>query len=332
MFSLKKTTPILYTIFLNFSIVKYKLFKKAKNFFSLRAKISDRVTRSLQIDSAVTLSAVISFEKRRISGRTELRCGKRHILEYRAGIVFLCRDTFLIGNAVFCSVDKILGGTNYPYYREDTERYGEITSVCITKRAVYVRGYTVGNIVAATATAATATIVSLSDLTVKDNGIDYLYDSYRHVLRCTARFGDSAVIRRIGIALEYAYVTLSAVQDNSLFKNGDSFKFLTLSTAKACLKGDLNVKFDKNRIKSAVKLYGIYSYICPHDARVFGTDVGSMLDYIVAKIGEKHFYVLKTISVAAGIQDTVRFYANRFVFCYVFIRNTARKSAIVLHK
>lgn len=121
---------------------------------------------------AIALSAVITLCGE-INGRAKFSRWKRHSAENSARIVILGRDAFLIGNAIFGCVDKILCGANYSYYRENAERHGKEATFLVGKITVNVRRNVNGYIVAA-ATAATAAITRLLYLAVKDNWVDYL--------------------------------------------------------------------------------------------------------------------------------------------------------------
>lgn len=278
---------------------------------------------------AIALSAVITL-CREITGRAKFSRRKRHSAENGTRIVVLGRDAFLIGNAIFGCVDKILCGANYSYYRENAERHGKEAAFLVGKITVNVRGNVNGDIVAA-ATAATAAITRLLYLAVKNNGVDYLYYCCRNVFACAAKLGGGTEIRAVTYALEYTYVALASVKYYSLFKHSHSLKFLTLSSAQARLKGYFNVELYTDRIKASVKSYGVYAYIGPRYTSAFCTNIRGMFDYFVAEIGQNDLYVLKTISVTAGVQNSVCFYANSLVFRDILIRNTARKSVIVLH-
>ena len=124
-------------------------------------------------------STVIAL-RRDISRRAKFRSRKRHGSKERARIVFLGRDAFLIGNTVLCCVNEVLCRAHYSYHREYTQGNGKITSVVIGKSSVYTRRYGFRDIVAAT-TAATATILVIPYLNVKDYGVYYFYYSSGNV-------------------------------------------------------------------------------------------------------------------------------------------------------
>jgi len=263
-----------------------------------------------------------------IVGRAKFGRRERHVSEYRAGIVFLCRDTLLIGYAVFGGIDEILCGTNDSYYREDTKRDGEISSLlfiiaeiavdCVCKRFGYIMA-------TATTTAATiAVIVGLVYLGVKNNRINNLNNSYRYVLCSAAKLGNVAKIGCVGIALENAYVALAAVKDNFLFKNCHSLKFLRSSCSHASLEAELDIKLDIYRIKASVESYRLNADISPRYAGILCTNVCCMVDNALSVIGKNYLYVFKAVPVTAGIKDFVCFYTNCF-FGRLPLR-TARKS------
>ena len=125
--------------------------------------------------SAITLAAKIKLW-RNIAGRAEFCSRERHILEDGAGVILLGRYAFLIGNAVFGCVDEILCGANDANDREDSERYGKISSLAVNKSAVDLRGDRLGNVCTATAATAAA-VVSLANLGCENDRIYYLNDS-----------------------------------------------------------------------------------------------------------------------------------------------------------
>ena len=98
-------------------------------------------------------------------GRTKFGYRESHISEYGTGIIVLCGDTYLIGNAIFSSMNKVLSRTNQSDYREDAKGYGKISSVAIIKLTVHAGCYTVRYISATAATA--ARLFGLSDLCIK---------------------------------------------------------------------------------------------------------------------------------------------------------------------
>ena len=279
--------------------------------------------------SAITLAAEVKLW-RNIAGRAEFCSRERHILEDGAGVIFLGRYAFLIGNAVFGCVDEILCGANDANDREDAKRDGEISSRAVNESSVDLCGDRLGNVCTATAATAAA-VVSLAHLGRENDGVYYLYDRRGHVLRRAYRLGDSAVVREIRTALEHAYVALSAEENYALFKNCNSLEFLTSSTAKTRLKGDLDVELDADGIKAAVELDRIDGNIGPGDAGILRPDVRGMLNNIVSEVGKQNLHVLEAVAVAAGIEDAICLDANRFALGNVLIRNTARKS-VFLHR
>ena len=168
-------------------------------------------------------------------------------------------------------------------------------------------------------------------LAVEYYGIYHLYYRDGNVLRRAARLGNCAIIGSVGIALEHAYVALSAEENYALFKNCNSLKFLTSSAAKTRLKGDLDVELDANGIKAAVELDRIDGNIGPGNAGILCPDVRGMLNDIVSEVGKQNLHVLEAVAVAAGIEDAICLDANRFALGNVLIRNTARKS-VFLHR
>lgn len=223
-------------------------------------------------------------------------------------------------------MDEILGGTHDAHHREDSEGNGEISSVGIAEATVETGRYAVGNIVAAAT--ATAALLGLVYLTVEDDGIHHLYNGNGHVLGGAAGIGNGAVIGRVGIALENADVALASVQDHLLLHDGDALKFLTASAAQTSLEHDLDIEFDGNRIKASVESYRIDPDICPGNTRAFGSDIGGMLQNIVSEVGKQNFYVLKAVSVSAGIENSIGLNADHFRSRRIAIRGTARKSVI----
>ena len=108
---------------------------------------------------AQTIAAFVGRDQRR---RCKLFVRECHFAKCRAGVVVHGRHTFLFGNAVFGSLDKILTGTFYANYREKSECYEKtFTSVrTVGESAVYHAGNIVGYLTTAATFTATAVIIS----------------------------------------------------------------------------------------------------------------------------------------------------------------------------
>ena len=260
--------------------------------------------------SAAALAASL-YLGRSIAGRAKFGGGERHASEESAGIILFIGHAFLIGHTVFTRIDQILSGTNDAHYRKDSDGNRQIASVAVAQRTVQIALYAVRNI-SATAAASAAGLLRIVNLAVQNQGIHHLYDADGHVLRGTAGLGERAIVRRIGIALEDAYVALSAVENDSLLHHGNSVKLLASSAAQASLKADFDIELDGNGVKAAIEFYGIDSDIGPGDAGVSCADIGGMLQQLVSVVGQNHLNVLKTVPITAGIQNAIGINANRF--------------------
>ena len=259
------------------------------------------------------------------SRRIEFGGREGHVTEEMAGTAFLSRDTFLVGNGVLGSVDQILTGTDDPNDGKNTDGYGEITSVLcgIAKRSAH-RAADVRRHV--TATAATATLRRrFEDLGTKYDGIHDLNDGNRCVGSAAAELGRTAEII-VGRALEDADVALTAEEHNLLFQYRNAFEFLNASGADASLKGQLDVEFDVDGVKTAVEGDGCDVDLRPGDTGALDTDVGCVSNDVVAEIGQQDANVLKAIPITTGVEnavslDTDRVSAGRggageFVICH----------------
>ena len=88
-------------------------------------------------------------------GGTEFIYGERHCIEDPARVILVGSYTFLIGNAILGSIDKILTGTHYAHNREDTEAHKKISvAVLVAKASVKTYCYALGNVTSAAASAA----------------------------------------------------------------------------------------------------------------------------------------------------------------------------------
>ena len=96
-------------------------------------------------------------------GRIELAHGKRHIIEYSAGVILVCHDTFLVGHCVLGCVYKVLRGTNDTNDREYTYRNHELSFglLAVAEASVKSERDAFGYIVAATAATAAVSLAFL---------------------------------------------------------------------------------------------------------------------------------------------------------------------------
>ena len=114
---------------------------------------------------------------RDITGWAKFRCGECHVSEYCTRIIVLGRNAFLIGNAIFSRVDKILTGPYDSYYGEYSEGNCQKSSFGVSQASVYMRRNALGNIGATTATAATI-IMRFFYFAVEYDGVNHLYNCY----------------------------------------------------------------------------------------------------------------------------------------------------------
>ena len=118
--------------------------------------------------------------------RAKLTHGERHIAEDATGIVLVHRSAFLFGNTPLGRLHKILCGTNNAYNRENAKRHDKIASsvsmgiivIIEAQGCIQRRGYGLGKVALATATAAIALRGLFNNLCSKQNGIHDLYDCY----------------------------------------------------------------------------------------------------------------------------------------------------------
>jgi hypothetical protein len=133
------------------------------------------------LTTATTFSALFTFISRLvISGGTKFSCGKCHASEYCARIVVLGRNTFLFGNTIFGCMDKVLSGSDYANNREESERYGYISSFSIRQTSIHSSRNRLWDIVAAAT--ATTIVFGLAYLCIKDYRINNLYYSNGQLL------------------------------------------------------------------------------------------------------------------------------------------------------
>ena len=243
-------------------------------------------------------------------GRIEFAHGKRHIIEYPTGVIFVSDYAFLIGHCILGSVYEILCGTDDANDREYAYRYNELAFVmlAVAESAVYSKCDILGNVLAAATTAARIAVVLFHYLCRKNNGVDNFYHCLGDVLFAAAGLGDAAEAIAGG-ASEYAYVTFAAVKYYLLFNDRDAFKFLRTSRGEARLEEELDIKSYCERVKSAVELNGIYTDISPRDRRLLRSYCSCTVDNIITAVGQIYTNVLKTVSVPARVEDPTRFNA-----------------------
>ena len=169
--------------------------------------------------------------------------------------------------------------------------------------------------------------VSFYDLCVKYYWIHYFKNCHRGISLYAAILRGSAEIR-IARCSEHVKIALSAKQNNALFNNGNTVKFLTSSAADTSLKGYLYIKPDVYREKAFVKCYRINGDVCPRNTRALYSYIASSFDYFITQTGEKNPYVFITVSVSAGVKNSVRLYAN----CLFAARQRSTRKSIIRHK
>ena len=94
--------------------------------------------------AAATAAAICADQRRRI----EFVHGKCHAAEEAARVVILILYAFLIGDAVFRHIDKILRGALDPHDREEAERNVEIVLAVLRQRAAHAAADILGDAVA----------------------------------------------------------------------------------------------------------------------------------------------------------------------------------------
>ena len=271
----------------------------------------------------------------RLALRAKFSRRERHGLENTARIVVLARDAFLIGNRIFGCTDQILTGAYDAYHREKTDRNGKIFSTAITvvQNPIDTRCHVIRNI-ARSATAATAITTRFQNANTENNGLDYVDNSCRGIFGTEARTRLGAIIaRRVIVASKGLDLVVTAKQNHTLFQHRNAVKLLRM-TADAGLKGQLDKEFNVNGIKTAVKSDGIDTDIGRQKLGMTDTNRRGVVDDLITEIGQKDSDVLKAITIAAGIQDSVGFYTNQI--SARLIVKTARKSVFrhrfLLHK
>ena len=141
---------------------------------------------------------------------------------------------------------------------------------------------------------------------------DNVHHRDRHVTALAAGAGLGAEIGDVGIALEDVDVALTAVENDVLFQHGNTVKVLASAAAHASLKIQLDVKTNVDRIETAVELYGVDMDGRPANRGALDTDATGALQDLVAEVSQKHPYVFKAVTVAAGIQNTIGLNADHF--------------------
>ena len=131
---------------------------------------------------------------RRTVSTSELRYGERDASEESTGIIVVCSlSAFLIGHAIVGSVNKKLCGTDYSYYREDSEGNVDLRSCGISDETIaeYV-SHTLGNIrIFAAGTGAGAS--AFGHLRAENNGLNGFNDCGGSVGCCRIQVTNAAI-------------------------------------------------------------------------------------------------------------------------------------------
>ena len=233
--------------------------------------------------------------------------------EYAARIGAIVADTLLIGHTVFGRLEQILRRSDKTNDREQAKGNGEISAVFIisAQHLAKIGTYTVGNIAGAAATAA-AILNVLHNPNAKHDRINHLDHSLRHVSLTADGNGASTEIVRAFARLKNADVAFATVQYDVLFKNGNPLELLR-PCVNARLKSQLDIKANGDGIKSTVKLYGLDRNIRPANLSTFHANIRRVLNDLLPVIGQIYAYVLKAITIPAGIQNSVGFDTNGFL-------------------
>jgi hypothetical protein len=196
----------------------------------------------------------------------------------------------------------------------------------VAETAIKTADYAFGNVLSATAAVAAAVIFVLFNyLSGKYDGVDHLDHRLGNVSRAVAGLGltAEAVVGRC--ASENANVALSTKKYDPLFHYGDTLELLGSAAANARFKGQLYVKLDVYRIKSAIELHRVYGDMSPGYHRALCSYTSRPFNNIVAEVCKIDSCVFVAIPIATGIENAVGFNANgllacattEFVFCHI---------------
>ena len=267
-------------------------------------------TAALVADLRMVAASTAAPSRDGEGGRIEFCRRECHVTEEMAGIAFLCRNTFLVGNSILGCVDQILTGANDANDGEDADGYGEVPPAFggFAQFAVYTSDNMRWNV---TATAATAAFGGrFKDLGTKYDGIHDLNDGNGRVGSAATELRGTAEIVFRG-ALEDADVALTAEEHDLFLQYRNALKFLNAPGTDACLKAKLDVEFDVDGVETAVKGNGGDVDLCPGDASTLDANVGRVRDNVVSKVSQQHANVFKAIPITTGIENTVGFNADR---------------------
>ena len=119
--------------------------------------------------------------------------------------------------------------------------------------------------------------------------------------------GTEAVNTRIGA--EYVYCPLSAVEYNGFLHSNNSGKALGLARRIAGTDARLKLKADKeangHAVKATGELYRLYRNGRGADLRRLCADLTCMFNYALTKLVKPYAYILKAVTVAAGVKHLV---------------------------
>ena len=283
--------------------------------------------------SPVTAAFIaVGYGKRKRSGR-EFGYGKLHGTEEIARIIGAAGHTLLVGNDEISGRDEILGGTNQPYQRENTQGNDQdapvvilaavtalaatvVTVVVPAQRARETPGDGMRHVTGTTVAADWLMAERLQYPHPQHNGIDYLHHRSGDAAFLVTGFGLGAEGGTVGAGTEYAHRGIASEEHDLLFQNRDPVKFgglraASVTSADASLENELDVEADVHGVESPIELDRIQTDIGPGDAGILDPNLSGTVNDLTTQIGEENADVFKAIAIAAGIQNAVGLHTHR---------------------
>ena len=229
------------------------------------------------------------------------------MLEHLAGIIRGGGNTFLFGNGVFRTVDKILRGTLNAHDGEKAKRDGQHLGGGLTAdSAAQTAANDIGQILCADA--GPAAIASLDNPCTENDGIYNLKHGAWEIGAGNFRGATGAEILLAELAFENIDVTFATIKDDLLFHDGDAFDLLRSADACADLCGDLDIHGDAYLIKTPIEGNGVNVYVRADDLRAFCADGAASFENIVAGIREIYGNILEAVFISTAIKDPMGVY------------------------
>lgn len=213
-----------------------------------------------------------------------------HFAETCTRIVFVLRNTFLVGHAVIGRFNEKLRGAFDTNDGKDAYGYSQDARyIARDQRTVEFVENSFGNVETSVATTVVADTVFFAAIQATSAFCFDAEDDWRHRFdngdgeTCGLNSNGAVTESGVGIAAERGDLSLSAVENDAFFKNDKSVEFLG-SAARTDFERQNDVGFYGNAEEAAIQHHGFNTDAGPEDVRAFCA-YGAATAYKVLTVG-----------------------------------------------